>query len=112
MATQFMGYLRPDGRVGIRNHVAILSVMDNTNPTAHRIANIVNGTVAISTPFGRGQFGYDRDMTYKTLAGLATHPNIAAVLVLSLSMETAPQYRCGFGVKFEHGNSSIFIGAD
>jgi len=63
--------------------------MDNTNPTAHRIADMVNGTVVISTPFGRGQFGYDRDMTHKTLAGLATHPNIAAVLILSLSMETA-----------------------
>jgi altronate dehydratase large subunit len=89
MTTKFMGYPRPDGRVGIRNYVAILSVMDNTNPTAHRIADMVNGTVAISTPFGRSQFGYDRDMTYKTLAGLVTHPNIAAVLILSLSMETA-----------------------
>lgn len=89
MTTQFFGYPRPDGRVGIRNQVAILSVMDNTNPTAHRIADIVNGTVAVSTPYGRGQLGYDRDMTYKTLAGLVTHPNIAAVLILSLSMETA-----------------------
>jgi altronate dehydratase large subunit len=89
MTTKFMGYPRPDGRVGIRNYVAILSVMDNTNPTAHRIADMVNRAVAISTPFGRSQFGYDRDMTYKTLAGLVTHPNIAAVLILSLSMETA-----------------------
>ena len=89
MTTQFFGYPRPDGRVGIRNQVAVLSVMDNTNPTAHRIADIVNGTIAVSTPYGRGQLGYDRDMTYKTLAGLVTHPNIAAVLILSLSMETA-----------------------
>jgi len=89
MTTQFFGYPRPDGRVGIRNRVAVLSVMDNTNPTAHRIADIVNGTIAVSTPYGRGQLGYDRDMTYKTLAGLVTHPNIAAVLILSLSMETA-----------------------
>jgi altronate dehydratase large subunit len=89
MALTFKGYLRSDGRVGIRNQVAVLSVMDNTNPTAHRIVDIVNNTILISTPFGRGQFGYDRDMTHKTLAGLATHPNVAAVLVLSLSMETA-----------------------
>jgi altronate dehydratase large subunit len=89
MTTEIMGFVRPDGRVGVRNHVAILSAMDNTNPTAHRIADIVNGTIAISTPFGRGQFGYDRKMTNKTLAGLVTHPNIAAVLILSLSMETA-----------------------
>jgi len=89
MNNQFVGYPRPDGRVGIRNYVAILSVMDNTNPTAHRIADMINGTIAISTPFGRSQFGFDRDMTNKTLAGLVTHPSISSVLILSLSMETA-----------------------
>jgi len=43
MSMDVMGYLRPDGRVGIRNYVAILSAMDNTNPAARRIANIVGG---------------------------------------------------------------------
>ena len=51
--TQFMGYRRPDGRVGVRNIVAVVSAMDNTNPCASRIADIVDGTIAIATPFGR-----------------------------------------------------------
>ena len=87
--TTFPGYRRPDGRVGIRNQVAVLSVMDNTNPSAERIAAMVQGTVALTTPFGRGQIGADLEITRRTLAGLAGNPNIAAVLVLSLSLDSA-----------------------
>jgi altronate dehydratase large subunit len=88
VSTEFLGYRRADGRVGIRNQVAILSAMDNTNPTAQRIAGLVAGTVVLSTPFGRTQIGHDFAMTRKTLAGLACHPNIAGVMVLSLSLDS------------------------
>lgn len=84
-----MGYRRPDGRVGVRNHVAVLSAMDNTNATARRIAGIVKGTIALTTPFGRTQIGDDFEMTLKTLAGIARHPNVAAVLVLSIEESSA-----------------------
>ena len=87
--TQFMGYRRPDGRVGVRNIVAVVSAMDNTNPCASRIADIVDGTIAIATPFGRTQIGHDFEMTLRTLAGIGAHPNVASVLVLGLSMATA-----------------------
>jgi len=89
MNAQFMGYRRPDGRVGVRNFVAVLSAMDNTNPTTENIARTVCGTVPLCTPFGRTQIGHDFEMTLKTLAGIGRHPNIAAVLVLSLSLESA-----------------------
>jgi altronate dehydratase large subunit len=83
---QFMGYRRADGRAGVRNVVAILSAMDNTNPSAMRIASMVSGTQVLATPFGRGQIGADFEVTLRTLAGIAGHPNVAAVLVLSLSL--------------------------
>ena len=86
MRATFMGYRRPDGRVGVRNVVAILSAMDNTNPSADRIASMVTGTTVLSTPFGRGQIGDDFEITLRTLTGVAGHPNVAAVLVLSLSL--------------------------
>ncbi|NKC16443.1 MAG: hypothetical protein GKR94_30810 [Gammaproteobacteria bacterium] len=86
-AFSFMGFRRPDGRVGVRNQVAIVSAMDNTNPSATRIGAMVAGTVVLSTPFGRGQIGHDFDVTLRTLAGIASHPNIAAVLVLGLSLK-------------------------
>ena len=88
MGEVFAGYRRPNGEVGVRNLVAILSAMDNTNPSAERIAGMVAGTVVIATPFGRGQIGPDFEITLRTLSGLAGHPNIAAVLVLSLSEDS------------------------
>ncbi len=87
--TQFMGYRRPDGRIGVRNSVVVLSAMDNTNPCAYRIANIVDGATAVATPFGRTQIGHDFEMTLRTLTGIGSHPNVASVLVLGLSMATA-----------------------
>ena len=86
MTATFKGYRRPDGRIGVRNTVAILSAMDNTNPSAERIASMVSGTTVLTTPFGRGQIGADFEVTLRTLAGLGAHPNVAGVLVLSLSL--------------------------
>lgn len=88
MTAQFIGYRRANGRVDIRNVVAVLSAMDNTNPSAARIGAMVAGTTVPSTPFGRGQIGADFEVTRRTLAGAADHPNVAAVLVLSLSLES------------------------
>jgi altronate dehydratase large subunit len=87
----FWGYPRPRGGPGIRNHVAILSVMDNVNPVTRAIAQNVAATLAITTLFGRGQYGYDREVTYRTLAGLAANPNIAAVLVVGLESSSAEE---------------------
>ena len=95
MTDHFLGYRRADGRVGVRNVVAILSAMDNTNPSAERIGSMVNGTAVLATPFGRGQIGADFEVTRRTLAGIAGHPNVAGVLVLSLSSPRARSLRPG-----------------
>lgn len=83
-APAFEGYYRPDGTVGIRNLVAVVAVMDVVNPIARRIERELEGTVAITCGgFGR-TFGKDREQQRRTLAGLATNPNIAAAVVLSM----------------------------
>jgi altronate dehydratase large subunit len=83
MAT-FLGYERADGSAGIRNLVAVVSVMDNCNPVTRAIAAAVQGTIPVTTLFVRGQLGRDLDITLKTLAGLATNPNIAGVVLIGL----------------------------
>ena len=93
MSNKIMAYRRPNGKIGIRNDVAIISAMDNSNPSANRIASLVKGTIPITTPFGRGQIGHDLKSTQDALAGLGNHPNVAAVLLLSLSLETAEPIR-------------------
>ena len=97
MANTFSGYARPDGTVGIRNHVAILSAMDNVNSVVKKIAAQVKGTIPITTWYGRGQFGADEEITTRTLIGLGSNPNIAAVLVVSLEKVSAKRLADGIG---------------
>jgi len=78
------GYRRPDGSVGTRNHVAILPVDDLSNAAAEGIAALVPGTLALPHAFGRLQFGDDLDLTFRTLIGIGSNPNIAAVIVIGI----------------------------
>jgi altronate dehydratase large subunit len=85
----FAGYVRPDGRVGVRNDVLVMSLMDNVNGVTLRIAQQVRGTVALPVWYGRGQYGRDQALMEQTLVGLAGHPNVAAAVLVSLEGVTA-----------------------
>lgn len=84
----FSGYERPDGSVGIRNLVAVISVMDTCNPVTRAVAQAVKGTVYLPGSFIRGQLGKDRAITLKATAGLCLNPNIAAVVIIGLEPTT------------------------
>src|SRR5262245_53993388 len=45
----FDGYRRPDGRVGVRNHVLVLSPTGLTSAAAQRVASLVRGTVCVTS---------------------------------------------------------------
>lgn len=78
------GYRRENGRVGIRNHVLILSVDDISNAAVEGVANLIRGTVALPHPYGRLQFGADLELTMNTLIGTGKNPNVAAVVVIGI----------------------------
>lgn len=82
--TIFQGYIRPDGSVGIRNYVLVLSIMDNVNGIAQKIAGQVYGAIALPVWYGRGQFGKDEALTRKTLIALGSHANVGATLIVGL----------------------------
>jgi altronate dehydratase large subunit len=88
MGAELLGYLRPDGTVGVRNHVLVVSSMDVTNPLARRIAAAVEDTVSVTTSFGRIHEGADRAQHERTLAGLIRNPNTAAALVVGFEPDT------------------------
>ena len=88
----FQGYRRPDGRVGVRNHVLVLSPTGLTSAAAQRIAQLVRGTICVATGYGRGQVGADAKLQVATLSGLAAHPNVAAVLVVSAADDITKIY--------------------
>ncbi|MFO1039571.1 MAG: UxaA family hydrolase [Geminicoccaceae bacterium] len=83
-ATSALGYLRRDGRKGIRNHVLVAYLVE----CAHHVAR------AIATPFeadgvqligfsGCYPNGYAQDV----MDAVCTHPNVGAVLLVSLGCE-------------------------
>lgn len=91
----FDGYVRSDGRVGIRNEVWIIPTVGCVNKTAELICrkanelygNLCDGIFAYTHPYGCSQLGDDQEYTQKILKGLALHPNASGVLILSLGCE-------------------------
>lgn len=84
MANTFLGFRRANGAAGVRNWIAVISVMDNCNPVTRAISHAVSGTIPVTTLFVRGQFGADLDFALESLAGLGRNPNIAGVLLVGL----------------------------
>ena len=82
----FMGYVRENGDVGIRNEVWIVNTVGCVNKVAERIAN-ATGAFHFPHPFGCSQLGDDQEITQKILRGMVNHPNAAGVLVLGLGCE-------------------------
>lgn len=84
---EFLGYRRSDGRVGVRNHVLILSTVVCANEVANRIKRRIPSVVAGVHPFGCAMLGVDLEQFRRTLAGIAKHPNVGAVVVVGLGCE-------------------------
>jgi len=76
--------VRENGRVGVRNHVAILPVDDISNAACEAVANNIKGTMALPHAYGRLQFGEDLDLHFRTMIGTGSNPNIAACVVIGI----------------------------
>lgn len=84
----FLGYQRPDGRVGVRNHVLVVPTVICSAVVSERIAAArPDAIVALPHLAGCGQMGPDRQMTQETLRAYCGHPNVGAVLVVALGCE-------------------------
>lgn len=84
----FMGYLRADGRVGIRNDIWIIPTVGCVNDIAKQLARMT-GAIAFPHPYGCSQLGKDHENTGKLLCSLARHPNAGGVLILGLGCENS-----------------------
>ena len=91
MKASFLGYPRENGSFGVRNDVAVISIMDNCNPVTRAIAQAVHGTLAVTTLFVRGQYGHDLEVTLESLAGMGRNPNIAGVVLVGLEPHTTEE---------------------
>lgn len=90
----FMGYLRNNGKVGIRNRIFIIPTVGCANNAAKEIAkranealNLKDEVLALTHPYGCSQLGDDAENTAKCLTALCKHPNAGGALLLSLGCE-------------------------
>ncbi len=82
----FMGYVRDNGEVGIRNEIWIVNTVGCVNKVSQKLSELT-GARYFPHPFGCSQLGDDQTVTQKVLAGMVNHPNAAGVLVLGLGCE-------------------------
>ncbi len=80
----FNGYRRPDGTVGVRNHVLLLPVEGISNRVAENVSHIIKGTLDLRHPYGDLQFGEDLELFFRTMIGAGSNPNVAAVIVIGI----------------------------
>lgn len=83
---RFMGYRRPDGRVGVRNHVAVVSTVMCSSTVTRAIAD-ATGIVPVTHEGGCLELGPARAHTERVLRGVVSHPNVAAALIVGLGCE-------------------------
>jgi altronate hydrolase len=94
----FMGYLRENGDVGTRNYIAVIATSNCSSHVATEIAyglrhvtqetHGVDGVVALPHQEGCGHSqGEDTWQLERTIAGMIFHPNVGAVLMVSLGCE-------------------------
>ena len=93
----FLGFQRPDGKVGVRNEIWIIPTVGCVNNIATALAKRANAKVkgsvqeviAFPHPYGCSQMGDDQEHTRTILADLINHPNAGGVLVLGLGCENS-----------------------
>jgi len=96
----FQGYLRPDGRVGARNYVAVISSVNCSATVCRYVAERfkseqyrrdfpdVDGVLAVTHKSGcTTPPGGAADILRRVLVGFARHPNIAGYVMIGLGCE-------------------------
>ena len=113
---EFYGYIRKEGRPGIRNHILILPTCACGSESCRIVASQVRGAVNIVFNTGCSDVAANTAMSQKVLTGFALNPNVYGVVIIGLGCETVPhaklrekiQAKCSkpvvsFGIQEEGG---------
>jgi altronate dehydratase large subunit len=80
--TPWLGYLRSDGRKGVRNVVLVVYTVECASHVAHAVARDEVDAHVVGFPGC-----YDNAYAVRLLLSLARHPNVGAVLAIGLGCE-------------------------
>ena len=99
------GYLRKDGRKGIRNHLLVVYTVECASFVAQEIAKDEPDVHVIGFPGC-----YDNDYAFRLMLALSTHPNIGGVLCVGLGCEyTQPSRIADVVLQSGRATESFFI---
>jgi altronate dehydratase large subunit len=81
--TTFGGYHRPDGRVGIRDHLLVLPLLASLAPVARAVAAELSGpAVYVEHEFEFATTVEENARVTRTFTGIAHHPNVNACVAI------------------------------
>lgn len=95
---KFLGYERPDGTVGIRNYVSILSGTACMNEAVVKICTDMSNVVPPPHNQACSLLREDLERKKRTLIGIGQNPNVAAVLVVGLGCENPSAQELAQGI--------------
>ena len=81
---KFLGYRRPDGKVGVRNKIFILPTSVCASDTTRIIASQIESAVTFNNQNGCSQVAGDQQLTMDVMAGMAANPNVYGIIAISL----------------------------
>ena len=93
----FEGYLRKDGKAGVRNEIWIIPTVGCVNSIVKKmealakeyVSGSLEDVIAFNHPYGCSQMGDDQENTRQILADLIKNPNAGGVLVVGLGCENS-----------------------
>ncbi len=96
---EFNGYRREDGRAGVRNHILVMSSVACANGVVEALERMFPEIMTVKHAYGCGYGPEDLTFSLKTLGGMASHPNVGAVLIIGLGCEVLKPEYVATGVK-------------
>jgi len=114
LPVSFQGYLRADGRAGVRNYIAVASTVNCSATVVKEVVNYfkhknlsklgLDGVVPITHQSGCAQSanGYGYKLLNRSLAGFLDHPNVVGSVIIGLGCEmvTRESLTCVLGDKY------------
>ena len=85
--SDLLGYPRPNGTWGLRNHVLVLPARSAANTAAEQIAAGLDGAVAIGHEWVGHRDDPDTELVERTLVGFAANPNVGVTLLVAVTDE-------------------------
>jgi altronate dehydratase large subunit len=84
------GFLRPNGKIGFRNHFLVVPTVICATRTAEEIASNFPNVVYLHNQHGCNHMKDDEKKVVNVLKRMASNPNVAGVLFVGLGCETIP----------------------